>query len=164
MEAWNAFHRIKILVEMAKPINDPLAVSLFSEISAIDHLFKLKLSKSLPTGMELSHFSILNHIANLEAEKTPAQLARSFNLTKGAITNTLIKLSHMGYIHIRPDWNDARSKLISISPAGKNARDVAVDSIEPILGDLMNGISTDQTKSIIPFLRNLRILLNNDEY
>ena len=62
MEAWTPVYSIKILNQMAKPINDPLAVSLFSEISAIDHLFKVKLSKSLPTGMELSHFSVLNHI------------------------------------------------------------------------------------------------------
>mgnify|MGYP001365655858 FL=1 len=148
---------------MSKPINDPLAVSLFSEISAIDHLLKMRLSKSLPTGMELSHFSILNHISTLEGEKTPAQLARSFNLTKGAITNTLTKLSKMGYIHIRPDWDDARSKLVSISMSGKNARDSAVNSIEPILGNLMKVMGAEQTKSIIPFLRDLRILLNHSE-
>ena len=148
---------------MSKPINEPIAVSLFSEISAIDHILKVKLSKSLPIGMELSQFAILNYISTLEHEKTPAQLARSFNLTKGAITNTLAKLSKMGYIHSRPDWDDARRKLISISPAGKSARDSAVTLIEPILADLMKVIGTEKTKSIIPFLRDLRILLNNEE-
>ena len=145
---------------MSKLINDPLAVSLFSEISAIDHLLKVRLSKSLPVGMEFSHFVILNHISTLEGEKTPAQLARSFNLTKGAITNTLTKLSKMGYVHIRPDWDDARRKKVSISTTGKNARDSAVESIEPILSDLMEFMGAEKTKSIIPFLRNLRILLN----
>ena len=111
--------------------------------------------------MELSHFVILNHISILETEKTPAQLARSFNLTKGAITNTLAKLSNMGYIHIRPDWNDARRKLVSVSNTGKTARDVAVNSIEPILNDLMRVMGSEKTRSMIPFLRDLRILLNN---
>ena len=148
---------------MSKLINDPLAVSLFSEISAIDHLFKVRLSKTLPQGMELSHFAVLNHFSTLQGEKTPAQLARSFNVTKGAITNTLTKLSKMGYIHIRPDWDDARSKLVSISMSGKNARDSAVNSIEPILGNLMKVMGAEQTKSIIPFLRDLRILLNRSE-
>ena len=147
---------------MSKPINDPLAVSLFSEISAIDHLLKVRLSKSLPIGMKLSHFAILNHISTMEREKTPAQLARSFNLTKGAITNTLTKLAKMGYIHIRPDWDDARSKLISISTAGKNARDSAVKSIEPILGDLMKVMGSKKTKAILPVLRDLRILLSKE--
>ncbi len=148
---------------MSKPINDPVAVSLFSEISAIDHLLKARLSKSLPVGMELSQFAILNYLSTLDGEKTPAQLARSFNLTKGAITNTLTKLSKMGYIHVRPDWEDARSKLISISNSGKNARDNAVEYIEPILANLMKIMGTEKTKSIIPFLRELRILLGHEE-
>ena len=148
---------------MAKLINDPLAVSLFSEISAIDHLFKVRLSKTLPLGMELSHFAILNHFATLQGEKTPAQLARSFNVTKGAITNTLTKLSKMGYIHIRPDWDDGRSKLVSISTVGKTARDSAVTAIEPIIGDLMKVMGAEKAKALIPFLRDLRILLNSAE-
>ena len=149
---------------MKKLINDPLAVSLFSEISAIDHLLKVKLSKTLPMGMELSHFAILNHFATLQGEKTPAQLARSFNLTKGAITNTLTKLSQMGYIHIRPDWDDGRSKKVSISRTGENARNNAVASIEPIVADLMSVMGPEKAKVLIPFLRNLRILLSNTEH
>lgn len=149
---------------MSKLINDPLAVSLFSEISAIDHLLKVRLSKMLPLGMELSHFAILNHFATLDGEKTPAQLARSFNVTKGAITNTLMKLSKMGYIHVRPDWDDGRSKLVSISMAGKNARNSAVATIEPIVKDLMQVMGPKKVKALIPFLRDLRILLNNSEY
>ena len=148
---------------MSKLINDPLAVSLFSEISAIDHLFKVRLSKTLPQGMELSHFAVLNHFSTLQGEKTPAQLARSFNVTKGAITNTLTKLSKMGYIHIRPDWDDGRSKQVSISKAGKSARDSAVSAIEPIIGELMKVLGPKKAKALIPFLRDLRILLNNAE-
>ena len=148
---------------MSKLINDPLAVSLFSEISAIDHLFKVRLSKTLPQGMELSHFAVLNHFSTLQGEKTPAQLARSFNVTKGAITNTLTKLSKMGYIHIRPDWDDGRSKQVSISNAGKSARDNAVSAIEPIIGELMKVLGQKKAKALIPFLRDLRILLNSAE-
>ena len=69
----------------------------------------------------------------------------------------------MGYIHIRPDWNDARRKLVSISLAGKKARDDAVKSIEPIFANLMNAMEPEKTKAIIPFLRDLRILLSNEE-
>lgn len=148
---------------MSKLINDPLAVSLFSEISAIDHLFKVQLSKTLPMGMELSHFAVLNHFTTLQSEKTPAQLARSFNVTKGAITNTLTKLSQMGYVHIRPDWDDGRKKLVSLSKAGRNARDNAVSSIEPIVGNLMKVIGPEKAKALIPFLRDLRILLNQSD-
>ena len=39
--------------------------------------------------MELSHFMVLNYFFHLKGEKTPAQLAKTFRVTKGAITNTL---------------------------------------------------------------------------
>ena len=66
---------------------------------------RAQLKAALPKGMELSHFSVLNHFAHLGGEKTPAQLARIFHVTKGAMTNTLTRLSASGYIHIRPDWD-----------------------------------------------------------
>ena len=112
---------------------DALAVSLFSEILMADQLARSRLSKALPKGMELSHFSVLNHLAHSGAERTPAQLAKSFHVTRGAMTNTLTKLEAAGNVHIRPDWDDARRKLVTISPSGRNARDASLEAINPVL-------------------------------
>ena len=101
---------------------DSLAVSLFSEIIMVDQLARNTIARVLPKGMELSHFSVLNHLANLSDERTPAQLADAFHVTRGAMTNTLAKLEWAGHIHIRPDWDDARRKFVSLSPAGRSAR------------------------------------------
>ena len=100
-----------------------VAVALFGELFVADQLARNRISKVLPKGMELSHFSVLNHLARVGDERTPAQLARSFHVTRGAMTNTLAKLEWAGHVHIRPDWDDARRKFVSISPAGKAARD-----------------------------------------
>ena len=59
---------------------DDLAVLLFSELFMADQLARARLSKVLPRGMELSHFSVLNHLSRLQEERTPAQLARSFHV------------------------------------------------------------------------------------
>ena len=112
---------------------DPLAVSLFSEIFMADQLARSRLSRALPKGMELSHFTVLNHLANIGDERTPAQLAKTFHVTRGAMTNTLGKLEWAGHIHLRPDWDDARRKFVSISPAGRAARDAAIAAITPII-------------------------------
>ena len=48
------------------------------------------------------------------------------------MTNTLGKLEISGYIHIRPDWDDARRKLVAISPAGVRARDDAIALVAPL--------------------------------
>ena len=106
-----------------------LNISLISELLTVDQLIRNRLAKVLPKGMELSHFSVLNHLAHLNAERTPAQLAKSFHVTRGAMTNSLNKLEVAGHIHIRPDWDDARRKMVAISPAGRNARDAAITAL-----------------------------------
>ncbi len=136
--------------------NDPLAITLFSEIGIIDQLARTKLSRALPEGMELSHFAVLNHFAHLGGEKTPAQLARMLHVTKAAMTNTMTRLSDAGYIHIRPDWDDARKKWLSISPAGQAARDQAVQAIEPIFANIVATVGAEQIRQILPIFRELR--------
>lgn len=123
---------------------DSLAVALFSEILTVDQLARNNVAKVLPRGMELSHFSVLNHLAHTQSEKTPAQLAQTFHLTRGAMTNTLRKLETSGYVHIRPDWDDARRKLVTISPAGRAARDAALAAIVPIIADAVEKIGADK--------------------
>lgn len=133
-----------------------LAISLFSEILAADQLVRNRLSRVLPKGMEISHFSVLNHLAWHEGERTPAQLAEAFNVTRGAMTNTLSKLDWAGFIHIRPDWDDARRKLVSISPAGSKAREQALSAVAPMVSDVIQALGEDQVRSTVPVLRSLR--------
>ncbi len=133
-----------------------LAVSLFGEILALDQLVRNRLAKVLPKGMELSHFSVLNQLSHTKTERTPAQIAKSFRVTRGAITNTLNKLELSGYIHVRPDWDDARRKMVSISPAGIVARNNALTAVTPIINELVSEMGEERLKAIIPILRELR--------
>lgn len=133
-----------------------LAVMLFSEILTVDQLLRSRLSRVLPKGMEISHFSVLNLLASQSAERTPAQLAKSFHLTRGAMTNTLGKLEWAGYVHIRPDWDDARRKLVSISPSGRAARDAALEGISPVIAELVAGLGDGKLQAMLPTLRELR--------
>ena len=133
-----------------------LAVSLFGEILALDQLVRNRLAKVLPKGMELSHFSVLNQLSHTKTERTPAQIAKSFRVTRGAITNTLNKLELSGYIHVRPDWDDARRKMVSISPAGIVARNNALTAVTPIINELVSEMGEERLKASVPILRELR--------
>lgn len=133
-----------------------LAVTLFSEILTVDQLARHSVARVLPKGMELSHFSVLNHLAHSGAEKTPAELARTFHLTRGAMTNTLRKLEWAGWVHIRPDWDDARRKKVAISPAGQSARNAALAGIAPLIDDIVAQIGADKVRDMLPVLRELR--------
>ncbi len=147
---------------MAQSDSSALAVSLFSEILMADQLARNRLTKALPKGMELSHFSVLNHLAHSGTERSPAQIAKAFHVTRGAITNTLGKLETAGYIHIRPDWDDARRKMVAVSPAGRHARDRALASIAPMITELVQEIGEPRVRAVLPILRELRGKLEQD--
>jgi DNA-binding MarR family transcriptional regulator len=142
--------------------NDDLAITLFGELFMADQLARSRLSKALPKGMELSHFSVLTHLARSAEEKTPAQLARAFHVTRGAMTNTLSRLEWAGHIHVRPDWDDARRKFVTISPSGRAARDAAVQSVAPIVAEVLADLGTDNVRAVLPFLRALRARFEAD--
>ena len=140
-----------------------LAAALFSEVLSADQLLRNRLGKVLPKGMELSHFSVLNHLAFIADERTPAQLAQTFHVTRGAMTNTLNKLEWAGYVHIRPDWDDARRKMVAISPAGMRTREQALASITPLVNDVVGNLGLEKVRTVLPVLRELRLKLGAGE-
>jgi DNA-binding MarR family transcriptional regulator len=141
---------------------EDMAVALFGELFMADQLARNRISKSLPKGMELSHFGVLNHLARAGEERSPAQLAKSFHVTRGAMTNTLARLEWAGHIHVRPDWDDARRKFVSISPSGRAARDAAVQVIAPLIADVVQALGAERVRSVLPVLRELRTRLEDD--
>ena len=141
---------------------EDIAIALFGELFTADQLARNRIIKVLPRGMELSHFSVLNHLAGIGDERSPAQLARAFHVTRGAMTNTLAKLEWAGHVHIRPDWDDARRKFVAISPSGRAARDAAVQAIAPLIADVVQALGAERVRSVLPVLRELRTRLEND--
>ena len=140
---------------------DDIAVALFGELFMADQLARNRISKVLPKGMELSHFSVLNHLARVGDERTPAQLAKSFHVTRGAMTNTLAKLEWAGHVHIRPDWEDARQKFVAISPSGRAAREAALAGVVPLIAEVVQAVGADRVRALVPVLRELRIKLED---
>ena len=140
---------------------EEVAIALFGELFRADQLARARIGKALPKGMELSHFAVLNHLARTADERTPAQLARAFHVTRGAMTNTLNRLEWAGHVHIRPDWDDARRKFVAISPAGRAARDAAVQSVAPMLAATVAELGEDRVRAALSVLRALRTRLED---
>lgn len=140
-----------------------IAIAVFSELLIADQLARSRIARVLPRGMELSQFSVLNHLAGVGEERTPAQLARAFHVTRGAMTNTLGKLEWAGHVHIRPDWDDARRKFVAISPSGRAARDAAVQAIAPLIAGIVGEMGPGKLRTVLPILRELRRALEDGE-
>jgi DNA-binding MarR family transcriptional regulator len=147
---------------MTQERTEDIAVALFGELFMADQLARNRISRALPRGMELSHFGVLNHLARLNEERTPAQLARAFHVTRGAMTNTLAKLEWAGHVHIRPDWDDARQKFVAISPSGRSARDAAVQSVAPLIAEVVQALGAERVRALLPVLRELRTRLEGE--
>jgi len=140
---------------------EEVAIALFGELFMADQLARARIGKALPKGMELSHFAVLNHLARTADERTPAQLARAFHVTRGAMTNTLNRLEWAGHVHIRPDWDDARRKFVAISPAGRAARDSAGQVVAPMLAATVAELGEDRVRAALSVLRALRTRLED---
>ena len=72
------------------------------------------------------------------------------------MTNTIGRLQRAGFIHVRPDWDDARKKLVAISPSGRNAWDMALTSVAPVLAQAVSAIGEERLRGALPVMRELR--------
>ncbi len=140
---------------------DNLASLFFSEISMVDQLMRYKINRALPKGMELSQFMLLNYLATISEERRPSQLAKLFQLTRGAMTNTLSKLEEAGYVHMRPDWDDARRKCVVISFSGRKAREDGLKKINPVIEEMVDVVGIEKVREVLPIIRELRNALKN---
>ncbi len=142
-----------------RAIDDPITFTVLTEIRVIEQLVNGRLQRALPDGLELSQFAVLNHFTHSASEKSPAQLARAFQLTKGAMTNTIKRLEARGLVRVRHDDADGRRKLISVTEAGRRVRDEALDALAPVFAEIAEGLGKEKLRSMLPVLRDLRVFL-----
>ncbi len=145
---------------MTDATRDPLAFRLFTEIGIIEQLARNRLERGLPDGLKLSQFTVLNHLVRLGGEWSPARLAGAFQVTKGAMTNTLQRLEKRGLVQVLADPRDGRAKLVSLTGAGRDMRLRCVESVGPLLADLSRRIPDKDIASALPVLEKVRRYLD----
>jgi DNA-binding MarR family transcriptional regulator len=141
--------------------DDPLAFEVFNEIGIIDQLAGAMLASVLPAGMTQAQFTVLNHFVRLEVvEKSPADLANAFQLTRPTMTSTLSRMERAGLVTIRPDPADGRAKLVSLTSEGRAMRETCISALLPLL-PLINAVVSDaELSTLLPALRKIRVKLD----
>ncbi len=148
---------------MAAPATDPVLFTLLNEIGIIEQLSRNRFERVLADvadGFRISHFSVLNHFVRLGDDKNPADLARAFQVTKGAMTNTIQRLAARGLVEVGTDPLDGRAKRVRITPAGRRVRDQAITAIGPVLAELEDTFGRQAFADALPFLQHLRAHLD----
>lgn len=138
-----------------------VAFQALSEIAIIGHLADTALGQVLPEELSVASFGVLNHFARLGIEgESPTQLARAFQVTKGAMTYTLQQLETLKYVKIDSDPNDARAKVVRVTKAGARAREAAIERINPGMIALVEAVGGDEFAQALPFLVKVRQVLD----
>ncbi len=141
---------------MSEKSDDPFLFTFFNESGIISQLSNAVFESALPDGLKVSQFSVLNHLIRLGDGKTPSSLASAFQVTKGAMTNTLNRLESRNLIEVTPDPSDGRGKLVFITPKGKRVRDQSIENLAPMLVTISETFSNQEFAEILPFLQKLR--------
>lgn len=139
---------------------DPVLSTFFTEIGIISQLSYKAFEQVMPLGLTIPQFSVLNHLSRLGDGKSPSSMASAFQVTKGAMTNTLAKLERGGMIEVYSDENDRRAKKVFLTPAGEEARAQALRAQAPLLDNLLDAFSEEDFVQAIPFLAKLRAHLD----
>ncbi len=135
---------------------------LFNEIGIIQQLAGTAFNNRLPDGLHVSHFTVINHLCRLGDGRTPLQLSRAFQVTKATMTNTLGKLEARGFIRVRNNPADGRSKLVFLTDKGRSFRTTAIATLYPLLDKLDQDLGTEALSRILPQLRQLRTYLDEN--
>lgn len=144
-----------------EPGKDPPLFSFFNEVGIIEQLARNSFERVLPDGLTLSQFSVLSHFVRLGVEeKNPVELARAFQVTKGAMTNTVKRLSAKGLVEVTPDPRDGRGKRVRITARGRRVREECLAAAAPLLWELEREFGKQEFEAALPFLRRLRAFLD----
>ena len=137
------------------------AIRALTLIGIVAQLSDASLSRQLEDGLSLAGFRVLHHfvVRGIEGQ-SPSSLASAFQVTKGAMTNTLSRLEALGYVRIDNDPEDGRGKIARLTRAGHAARDRALVTIMPEIADLLNEVSGAEFAAALPFLEKLKNVLD----
>lgn len=136
------------------------AFEFFTEIGIIGQLSSNRMQRTLPHELTQSQFSVLNWFTRVDDQATPTRLANAFQVTRGAMTNTLSKLSRKGFIRIEPDPDSGRSKIVTLTAEGRAARAAAITALGAELSEFLSAFPAGRLRRALPLLRETRAFLD----
>ncbi|HYE44745.1 MAG TPA: MarR family transcriptional regulator [Caulobacter sp.] len=137
-------------------------IEVLTEIGIIAQLSNAALERSLPAGMSAAQFGVLSHFTRRGGAESPARLAAAFQVTKGAMTNTLQRLEAQGFVAIEGDEADGRKKRVSLTLAGAQAYEAGLQALRPRMEGLREAFTDAEFAAALPFLKALRAWMDEN--
>ncbi|WIY23680.1 MarR family winged helix-turn-helix transcriptional regulator [Parasedimentitalea psychrophila] len=134
--------------------------ALIYEVGIINQIGAAFLEARLPSGLLVSHFGVISHLIRVRDGATPLELARAFQVAKTTMTHTLAGLEKHGFVEMRPNPDDKRSKQVWLTLAGKQFRDVALAKLAPLFEELGGRFSSKRVAAMLPDLAEFRAVID----
>lgn len=134
--------------------------SVFTEIGIINQLSTARFARVLAPHLNPSEFGVLNHFVRLGDGKSPTYLAKAFQMTKPSMTAILRNLERKGFVEITGSEDDRRRKFVTLTKAGRAARQAGVKAMAPLAETILASQDIAQLAKILPILQALREVLD----
>ena len=145
--------------------SDPSIVfNFFTEVGIISQLSTSLFERALPDGLTSSQFSVLNWFSRVDNEASPGRLATAFQVTAGAMTNTLKKLEAKGLVTIEPDVSSGRQKKVTRTAKGEETRNRAIEAAAPVFEEFALLFGATEIPQQLPVLQKMRKYLDERRY
>jgi DNA-binding MarR family transcriptional regulator len=132
----------------------------FNEVGIIAQLSRAAMEARLPKGLTLPHFTVINHLVRVSDGQTPLTLAKAFQVPKTTMTHTLAGLLEHGFVEMRPNPEDGRSKTVWLTDHGRRFREEAIRLIDPDMDALKNHVPPERIAALLPALAEIRAFMD----
>jgi DNA-binding MarR family transcriptional regulator len=133
---------------------------VLNEVGIVEQLSRNRFEAAMADGLKVPHFAVLNHLVRLGDGKSLKSLARAFQLSKGAMTNTVQRLAARGLVRVEADPADRRGKRVFLTAAGRARREAAIATLSPDLAALAAALGPAEAEVLRDGLEALRRLLD----
>jgi DNA-binding MarR family transcriptional regulator len=108
-------------------------------------------------GLNVGEWAVLGSLRRAGApyRRSPGQLAKSFGLTTGAMTNRLDKLESAGLVKRLPDPDDRRGVIVELLPEGREVWERAVGAQSTKEQFVASGLNERERKQLNSLLRRM---------
>ena len=140
------------------PTADPVTEAVIARIAQIARQHeRIMRDATAGHGMSLADCEVIFYLAHDDqAQHTPGQLAKVFQITAGSMTSRLDRLERGGYIERRLDPDSRVNIKVTLTPAGQGLHHETVEDIIALRRALItDALPADQLATLNSLLRNV---------
>ncbi|GAA4925269.1 DNA-binding MarR family transcriptional regulator [Nonomuraea thailandensis] len=141
-----------------RPDLDVEPLQVLSRVSRLaKHLDRARRAAFAEHALEPWEFDVLTALrrAGKPYELSPGALLRATLVTSGTMTNRIDRLAQAGLVRRRPDPEDRRGVLVSLTDTGLARVDAAFDDLLRRERELLSGLGAADQRALASLLRTL---------